>query len=129
LEVRDRRLRARQHRCSRCERRSPGGRALPSRHVARSVGQLGGGWKGLWLNSDSGKTTSIQGFELARVRASLDYRVSPDVPISPVIGGGLGMFVSQDTPMTTSYKEIGDNKVNFTGFAGIAGRFDVGGKR
>jgi len=42
-----------------------------------------------------------------------------------VIGGSLGMFVSQDSPMTTDYTEIHDKRVNFTGFAGISGRFDI----
>jgi hypothetical protein len=39
------------------------------------------------------------------------------------------MFVSEDSPMTTKYTEIADKKVNFIGFAGLAGRFDIGGKR
>jgi len=90
---------------------------------------LGGGWKGLWLDPNHGKTTSLQGLDLARVQLGVDYRVSPDVSISPVVGGSLGMFVSQDSPMTNGYTEIGSKKVNFTGFAGLAGRFDVGGKR
>ncbi|HEY4240396.1 MAG TPA: outer membrane beta-barrel protein [Kofleriaceae bacterium] len=86
---------------------------------------LGAGWKGLWLDPDHGKTTSLQGFELARLQVGLDYRLSPQFSISPVIGGSLGMFVSEDSPMTTDYTEIQDKKVNFTGFAGLAGRFDA----
>ena len=31
--------------------------------------------------------------------------------------------------MTSDYNEIQGKKVNFTGFAGIAGRFDLGGRR
>jgi hypothetical protein len=31
--------------------------------------------------------------------------------------------------MTDGYTEITDKKVNFTGFAGLAGRFDLGGSR
>ena len=46
-----------------------------------------------------------------------------------MIGGSLDMFVSEDSPMTNDYTEIQTKKVNFTGFAGIAGRFDLGGKR
>jgi hypothetical protein len=90
---------------------------------------LGGGWKGLWLEPDAGKTTSLQGLDLARVQAGVDYRVSPDVSISPIIGGSLGMFISEDSPMTNGYTELKNKEVNFTGFAGIAGRFDIGGKR
>ena len=90
---------------------------------------LGTGWKGLWLSPSSGKTTSLQGFELARLQVGVDYRVSKDIAISPVIGGSVSMFVSQDSPMTTDYTEIQDKKVNFTGFAGLSGRFDLGGQR
>jgi hypothetical protein len=90
---------------------------------------LGTGWRGLWLSPDSGKNTSLQGLELARLQVGVDYRVSDDVAIAPVIGGSLNMFVSQDSPMTANYTEITDKKVNFIGFAGLAGRFDIGGKR
>lgn len=90
---------------------------------------LGAGWKGLWLSPDQGKNTSLQGLDLARLQLGVDYRVNKDVSISPVIGGSLGLFVSQDSPMTNGYTEISDKKLNFTGFAGLAGRFDLGGKR
>jgi len=90
---------------------------------------LGTGWKGLWLDPQSGKATSLQGLELARLQVGADYRVSKDVAIAPVIGGGLAMFVSQDSPMTNDYTEIQTKKVNFTGFAGLSGRFDLGGRR
>jgi len=90
---------------------------------------LGTGWRALWLNPTSGKVTSLQGLELARLQLGVDYRITPDVAIAPVIGGALDMFVSEDSPMTNDYTEIQTKKVNFTGFAGIAGRFDLGGKR
>jgi hypothetical protein len=90
---------------------------------------LGTGWKGLWLNPRSGKVTSLQGLELARLQLGVDYRVSKDISLTPVVGGSLGMFVSEDSPMTNDYTEIHDKQVNFTGFAGLSGRFDLGGQR
>jgi hypothetical protein len=90
---------------------------------------LGAGWKGLWLDPQNDKVTSLQGLELARLQIGADYRVSKDVAIAPVIGGSLSMFVSQDSPMTSSYTELQNKKVNFTGFAGLAGHFDLGGSR
>ena len=90
---------------------------------------LGTGWRGLWLDPDQGKQTSLQGLELARVQLGVDYRVSEDIAIAPVVGGSLTMFVSQDAPMTDGYTEIQDKKVGFVGFAGLAGRFDLGGRR
>jgi hypothetical protein len=91
--------------------------------------RLGTGWKGLWLAPDQGKNTSLQGFELARLQIGVDYRISPEIAIAPVVGGSLGMFVSQDSPMTADYTEISDKQVNFTGFAGLAGTFDLGATR
>jgi hypothetical protein len=90
---------------------------------------VGTGWKGLWLDPQSGKGTSLQGLELARLQLGVDYRVSEDVAIAPVIGGSISMFVSEDSPMTADYTEIASKEVNFTGFAGLAGRFDFGGSR
>ena len=102
--------------------------ARPARSVDPWV-SLGTGWKGLWLDPQDGKTTSLQGLELARLQLGVDYRVSKDVAIAPVIGGSLSMFISQDSNMTTDLTEITDKKVNFTGFAGLSGRFDLGGRR
>jgi hypothetical protein len=90
---------------------------------------VGGGWKALWLEPDAGDRTSLQGFDLARVQIGLDYRVTPELAIAPVVGGSLGLFVSENTPMRDGYSEIEDKKVNFTGFAGISGRFGAGGAR
>lgn len=90
---------------------------------------LGAGWKALVLDPNEGEATALQGFDLARVRLGLDYRVSPEVSVSPVIGGSLGMFVAERTPMTSDYNEIEGKKVNFTGFAGLEAKFDLGGRR
>jgi hypothetical protein len=100
----------------------------PERSVDPWV-SLGTGWRGLWVSPESGKNTSLQGLELARLQLGVDYRINEDVAIAPVIGGSLNMFVSEDSSMTTKYTEIADKKVNFIGFAGLAGRFDLGGTR
>ena len=85
---------------------------------------LGAGWRALWLEPGAGKVTSLQGVDLARLSLGVDYRVTNEIAIAPVIGGSVSMFVSQDSPMTASYTEIADKKVNFTGFVGLSGRFD-----
>jgi hypothetical protein len=100
----------------------------PDRSVDPWV-SLGTGWKGLWLNPPTGKTTSLQGLELARLQVGADYRISKDISIAPVIGASASLFISQDSAMTTDLTEIQDKKVNYTGFAGLAGRFDLGGSR
>jgi hypothetical protein len=88
---------------------------------------LGGGWRALWLDPAAGKVTSLQGLDVARLQLGVDYRVTKEIAIAPVIGGSVSLFVSQDSPMTTGYTAIPDKKVNFTGFVGLSGRFDFGG--
>lgn len=100
----------------------------PDRSVDPWV-SLGTGWKALWLDPSGAKTTSLQGLELARLQVGADYRVSRDVSIAPVIGASASLFLSGDTAMTTDLTELKDKKVNFSGFAGLAGRFDLGGTR
>jgi hypothetical protein len=100
----------------------------PQRSVDPWV-SLGTGWRGLWLDPDQGKTTALQGLELARVQVGVDYRVNENIAIAPVVGGSLDMFISQDSAMTDGYSELANKKVNFVGFAGLAGRFDLGGRR
>jgi len=90
---------------------------------------LGTGWKALWLDPDEGTGTSLQGLELARLQIGVDYRISKDIAIAPVIGGSLGMFLAEDSPMTDGYDELENKEVHFTGFAGLVGRFDLGGSR
>ena len=86
---------------------------------------VGAGWKGLWLDPNNGTTTtSLQGADLARIQVGADFRVSSKVAISTVVGGSLSMFVATKSPTTTDYDEIQDKKLDFTGFAGIKGRFD-----
>jgi len=99
----------------------------PSYTIDPWVG-LGTGWRGLWLSPDVGKTTSMQGLELARVQVGADYRVSPEVAITPVLGADLSMYLTEDGPGLSGYTNISDPRVNVAFFAGIGGRFDVLGK-
>jgi hypothetical protein len=87
--------------------------------------RLGTGWKAMWLNPQAGKATSLQGLELARLQVGVDYRITPTVAITPVVGGSMGMFLSQNSQMTNNYDQLTDRKLNFTGFAGFAGTFDI----
>lgn len=99
----------------------------PSYRIDPWVG-LGAGWKGMWLSPDSGKDTSLQGLELARLQVGADYRISPEVAITPVLGADLSMYLSENGPGLSGYTNISDPRVNVAFFAGIAARFDVLGK-
>lgn len=86
---------------------------------------LGAGWKTLQLASERGDDVSLQGLDLARVQVGLDYRISPEVAISPVIGGSLSTYLAQDAAMTDGYDEIEDKELTYSLFAGLLGRFNL----
>jgi hypothetical protein len=90
---------------------------------------LSSGWRGMWLSPDAGGDTSLQGFELARLQVGVDYRITPDVAIAPVVGAGLSLYAWQDAPASDGYQDIDDPQANFNVFAGLMGRFDLGGSR
>ena len=90
---------------------------------------LSTGWRGLWLVPDSGKNTSLQGWEIARVQVGLDYKVSPEIAIGPVIGASVSTFFTQDSPATGGYTNIHDPQANWLFFAGLQARFDVFGQK
>ena len=89
---------------------------------------LASGWRGLWLSPDSGKTTSLQGLELVRLQVGADYRLSPEVAISPVLGADMSTYLTENNPALTQFTNISDPRVNFGFFAGVMGRFDLLGK-
>ncbi|MEO7730443.1 MAG: hypothetical protein ABIY55_05685 [Kofleriaceae bacterium] len=87
---------------------------------------VGAGWRGLWLSPKNAAASSAQGAELLRVQLGVDYRISPSVAITPVIGVSASVFLVEDGPMTES-TSIQDKKLNLYGFTGLLGRFDIGG--
>jgi hypothetical protein len=97
---------------------------LPSANQLDPWVSLGTGWRGYWIHGDQG-TTSLQGLQLAKLQAGLDYRVSRDIAISPVIGADLSMFLSESTPFASGFSNITDPKVNTFLFGGLQGRFDI----
>lgn len=88
---------------------------------------VGAGWRGLWLSPSGSKSGSLHGAELLRVQLGYDYRLSPCVALSPLIGASGGVFVVEDTAMTNKLTAVHDKKLHVYGFVGILGRFDLGG--
>jgi outer membrane protein W len=91
---------------------------------------LGAGYRMLWIvpNGDNNNTL-IHGFELAKLRIGADIRAADSVAIGPVVGADLNLFVWRNPEGATGNVEIADKKVNTFIFAGVQGRFDLGGTR
>lgn len=89
---------------------------------------IGAGYRMLWDNPNNGRDTFAHGFQLGRAAVGLDVRVNKDIAIAPTIGGDLDMFLWQTGAGQTN-ATIANPRVNGYLFAGVAGRFDLGGNR
>jgi hypothetical protein len=89
--------------------------------------RMSGGYRMLWsVNPPGAPTTTMLGLELAKATFGYDVRVSPDVALSPLAGANLDVFVLRDTNGVTLLSP--PQPAAFV-FAGLAGRFDIGGSR
>jgi hypothetical protein len=85
---------------------------------------LGTGWRGYWINQDQG-TTSLHGWEIAKLQVGVDYRISPAVAISPVIGADVSTFFTESTPQAGGFSNLQSPTANTFVFGGVMGRFDI----
>ncbi|WP_437542570.1 hypothetical protein WME97_30725 [Sorangium sp. So ce367] len=100
---------------------------------------LGGGYRALWTAARPGVwaaspagvrgDTVTHGIELGRLQVVLDVRMSESVALGPTIGGGLNLFLWEDTEGSIRAWEVPGSRVNSFVFAGLEGRFDLGGQR
>lgn len=87
---------------------------------------LGTGWRGYWVKDAIG-TDSFHGWDIARLQAGVDYRVTPAFALSPYVGAGLTMFLTQERAGDASFSNVNSPDVNVWVFAGLQGRFDLFG--
>jgi hypothetical protein len=89
----------------------------------------GVGWHGLWVDQKDKGTLSLQGIDSLRLQVGVDYRVSPTIAISPLVGLSAVEFAAKKPAGTDEYEEIKGIRWNVYAFAGAQIRFDVGGRR
>ncbi len=73
--------------------------------------------------------TIRHGFEFARAQLGFDVRVSRDVALGPNAGVSGNVFLWEDSPGTAGNQTIDDPRPSAFVFAGLTGRFDMGGTR
>jgi len=88
--------------------------------------EAGVGYRVLIEDSSNGPNLYTHGLQPARVRAGIDFRVDKAVALGPVIGGDMTVFLFQDFPNVQT--NISNPTVSTFVFAGLQGRFDIGGK-
>jgi hypothetical protein len=88
---------------------------------------LGSAWRGHWIVPEVGGITSHQGWEVARLMIGLDMRAAREIAIAPFVSGALDLWFSEKLPNTNS-RNLDPVPASFYFGAGIAGRFDLGGR-
>jgi hypothetical protein len=90
---------------------------------------VGAGYR-LFVESPAGNapSTLTHGLDLGKVEVGLDVRPSEGVAISPVIGADVNLFVVR-TGGGVEAATAGNKTLNTFVFAGVKGRFDIGGTR
>ena len=88
---------------------------------------LGSGWRGHWVKNATG-TDSRHGWDIARLQAGVDYRLSPEFALSPYVGAGLSTFFTQELAGEQSFSNVHSPDVNVWLSAGLQGRFDLFGR-
>ncbi len=90
---------------------------------------VGGGYRALWeVPTGTAPTIMTHGFELGKVQVGVDLRTNEAIAISPVVGAGVDMFVWQNAEGAETARIRGRGVSGFV-FAGVEGRFDLGGAR
>ena len=90
---------------------------------------VGGGYRMLWeVPTGAAPTTLTHGFELGRIQVGVDLRPSEAVAIAPLIGASLTTFLWQKSTGADNTKLDSPGLSPYV-FAGVRGRFDVGGAR
>ena len=96
--------------------------------------RLGTGYRILWDNNVQGTSGAVtqgvsyvrHGFELGAGQLGYDIRLSEGVAIAPVVGADINLFVWED-PSNASNQRLSSAQVGTFIYAGLQGRFDVGG--
>ena len=76
-----------------------------------------------------GLGSGMYGLDILRVRVGADYKLGPSTSIGPMVGASLSTLLTVDDSSTSSPKDIESPGLSTFVFAGVQGRFEIGGKR
>jgi hypothetical protein len=90
--------------------------------------KFGTGYRFLWQVPSNANATTVMfhGFDFGKLQAGLDIRSAPGVAFGPMIGADLNVFF-WERPNGGSNTNVTDPRVNTFIYAGLQGRFDMGG--
>lgn len=90
----------------------------------------GAGYRFLGRTTDGpGNDRVAHGFQLAKLQAGIDARITPEIAVGPYVAGDLDLFVWDNPEGPRGNVEIGDTSFSTFFSVGVQGRFDLGGTR
>ena len=99
---------------------------LPFERVDPWIG-LGTGWRGYWVEDEQRGTQAMHGWDMVRVQLGVDWHATEWLTLVPSAGATMNMFLREQGPGETKFSNVTDPRLNTFVFAGIGGRFDIGG--
>jgi hypothetical protein len=104
------------------------GHFLPTNRIDPFI-TIGGGYRALWIvPPGTADNRMVHGFQLGKINAGFDMRATKDIAIGPFIGADVNLFVWND-PEDGPNAQLARPVVSTFIYAGVQGRFDVGGTR
>jgi hypothetical protein len=89
---------------------------------------VGTGFRGYWVDLPHDHQ-SLYGYDLLRLRSGADYKLGPSTSIGPMIGATLTVFDTRRDSFGDTHVATKDPEMTAFVFAGIQGRFSLGGER
>jgi hypothetical protein len=91
---------------------------------------LGTGYRLLWEVPEGPNNNLLtHGFQLVKGQLGLDVRLNDSIAIGPMVGADLTLFLWQNPEGPAGNREIDDPRISTFVYAGVQGRFDIGGQR
>jgi len=92
--------------------------------------RLGAGYRMLWVTGQPNTVDTLwHGFQLAKLDLGLDLRTNENVAIGPTVGVDLSYYVWRNPTGAVGDVEIENRRFVPYVYAGLEGRFDIGGSR
>ncbi|MBL8741166.1 MAG: OmpA family protein, partial [Myxococcales bacterium] len=89
---------------------------------------LGTGYRAFFIARSEDVNETLHGFQIARAMFGVDFRVSEDVALGPQVGADVNVFVA-DKVENRDVSSVDSVRPSTFLFAGVGGRFDIGGRR
>jgi hypothetical protein len=89
----------------------------------------GTGARGYWVDAPKSQGSGMYGVDVLRLRVGADYKLGPSTSIGPMLGASFATLLAVDDSSTSEPREIDSPGLSTFVFAGVQGRFEIGGKR